>query len=757
MKLTFYLFIPQIDLAPTISTILGVPIPFSNLGATNFDIVPDVPLPNLNKWQTQILHTWQNTKQMHLYFHSYVGSESDEIPAKLLDSYLSQFHIFSLRIAALYKEDAMDSFCQDVRNYLKDIANDCREIWAQFDANLISQGLILTAVCTFFLFLLTTNLKFNQFELIFTQFNLVIIYLTNILLIIGTPIVHYVFEWEWSIIDVLRYTSIYGVALLSYLLVQNWDYIAANWSTQQHFCNLFTRSIFIVAVSTFFSNSFIIYEQKVLCYLLCGALAVFLYKVRKEYAWLARLRKLRPELIFHSSFFKLATFTVLAILLLRISHNLHRCREEQGNCNDFKMETGNLQISRHKPLKTNTVHWVDLLPILILALFAAFSRLFLKKCGNLSGFSPHVLLARYGPIVAAVACSLHFFTALTMKSVRGINQVRIDAMAWIVYTVFILQVIIVATRPLMLFILQKPNRTFNVSPFGCVVPQIVMKMKQMYDSIGTSDEEESPNDDIPIVYGLATVYSSILCSICVGFTFVLALLLGPVASNGIFIVIVAAALILVLNAIHRYQRCTRLGKGFKLNFLFKVFWIFKLLISSTAFCLQPEVIALVSWHLLAHYSFYATAHQPTLSQINWHAAFVGRTALYDHNNIISAILIILNTFGGHFLIGVLYPLLVIAPNALYTIYPSLAPRRTAKMVIKNQNGTKQREIFKKINDDLDNGTVNVTTFAGLDSENEHLDIPHGELALYENEDLFFGQLYKTGTQLIILQAIRVRF
>lgn len=169
------------------------------------------------------------------------------------------------------------------------------------------------------------------------------------------------------------------------------------------------------------------------------------------------------------------------------------------------------------------------------------------------------------------------------------------------------------------------------------------------------------------------------------------------------------------------------------------------------------MIALVSWHLLAHYSFYATAHQPTLSQINWHAAFVGRTALYDHNNVISAILIILNTFGGHFLICALYPLLVIAPNALYTIYPSLAPRRTAKLVIKNQNGTKQREIVKKITDDLDNGAVNVTTFAGLDSENEHLDIPHGELALYENEDLFFGQLYKTGTQLVILQSIRVSF
>lgn len=191
--------------------------------------------------------------------------------------------------------------------------------------------------------------------------------------------------------------------------------------------------------------------------------------------------------------------------------------------------------------------------------------------------------------------------------------------------------------------------------------------------------------------------------------------------------------------------------------------------------MQPEAIALVSWHLLAHYSFYATAHQPTLSQINWHAAFVGRTALYDHNNIISAILILLNTFGGHLLIFSMYPLLVIAPNAIYSIYPGLAPRRTSKIVIKNQNGTKQREIVKKIdehnggvafaandNDGAGKGgnggtgaAVNVQTFTGLDSENEHLDISHGELTLYENEDLFFSQVYKTGVQLMIMQSIRV--
>lgn len=163
------------------------------------------------------------------------------------------------------------------------------------------------------------------------------------------------------------------------------------------------------------------------------------------------------------------------------------------------------------------------------------------------------------------------------------------------------------------------------------------------------------------------------------------------------------------------------------------------------------MIALVAWHLLGHYSFYATSHQPTLSQIDWHAAFVGRTAFYDHNNVLSAFLIIINTFGGHLLIFALYPLLVITPNALYTLYPSLAPRRTEKIFIKNQNGTKQREIVKKITANIDSTGIKAHSPSGADN----LDIPHGELTLYENEDLFFSQLYRSGTQLIILQSLRV--
>lgn len=148
-----------------------------------------------------------------------------------------------------------------------------------------------------------------------------------------------------------------------------------------------------------------------------------------------------------------------------------------------------------------------------------------------------------------------------------------------------------------------------------------------------------------------------------------------------------------------------------------------------------------------------------MSQIDWHAAFVGRTAVHDNNNIISATLVVLSTFGGQFLIFFLYPLLIIVPTAIFTIYPSLAPRRTTKIVIQNQNGTKQRHIVKKLLDKTDTESVNVNVhkYNEFSSDIDDVDIPRGELTLFENEELFIGSLFQVGSKLIILQGIRVSF
>lgn len=127
-----------------------------------------------------------------------------------------------------------------------------------------------------------------------------------------------------------------------------------------------------------------------------------------------------------------------------------------------------------------------------------------------------------------------------------------------------------------------------------------------------------------------------------------------------------------------------------------------------------------------------------MSQIDWHAAFVGRTAKFDNSNIISATLVILATFSGSILFSVLYPLLIIVPFIIFGIMPSSSVNREEKKLF---NDVEYRPI----------------TVAKVDeSEEFDLDVTRGELNLFENETLFIGSAFKTGCQLFMLQGLRVR-
>lgn len=159
-------------------------------------------------------------------------------------------------------------------------------------------------------------------------------------------------------------------------------------------------------------------------------------------------------------------------------------------------------------------------------------------------------------------------------------------------------------------------------------------------------------------------------------------------------------------------------------------------------CLKPIALTTVAWSLLAQYSFYATSHQPTLSQIDWHAAFVGRQASiqHDHTNSISAVMVLLNTFGGPILIFMLYPLIIVSGPTLYAKYRSLAPKppksdtksKTPQEILNN----KAPHIIEPMHD---------------------FEINRGCLSLIENEYIFIGTLFQTGATLVAMQGMRVSF
>lgn len=143
---------------------------------------------------------------------------------------------------------------------------------------------------------------------------------------------------------------------------------------------------------------------------------------------------------------------------------------------------------------------------------------------------------------------------------------------------------------------------------------------------------------------------------------------------------------------------------------------------------------LLLWFLLGQYGFYASSHQPTLSQIDWSAAFVGRSANYDHTNSLSAFLVILNTFSSIIWFNVLYPLIIIAPFLWYGIMQSK---------IGKESTTEYRTVTVNKSEDF------------LPIKEIDFDITRGEVNLYENEKRFMAAAFKTAALLFVLQGIRV--
>lgn len=154
-------------------------------------------------------------------------------------------------------------------------------------------------------------------------------------------------------------------------------------------------------------------------------------------------------------------------------------------------------------------------------------------------------------------------------------------------------------------------------------------------------------------------------------------------------------------------------------------------------CLQPHFVTLVAWTLLAQFSFYATSHQPTLSQIEWHAAFVGRSSTYDNSNFLSAILVLLNTFSGPILIHFMYPLLILAGPNLHSKLPSLVLRSAV-----SQDAPCDQDPI-------------VDQQVPIAKQSYNFSVVRGELVLYENDEVFIGTMFKVGCQLVIFQSMRV--
>ncbi|KZP23970.1 hypothetical protein FIBSPDRAFT_822718 [Athelia psychrophila] len=124
--------IQQIDLVPTLSLLMGLPIPFNNLGS----IVPE--LFARDKKDAFLMHALElNAQQVHTYLDTYRASAS----GSELDGAWDDLQVAWAESAQAQGSARLLSLNAYVRLALKS----CRLLWAQFNVVLMNMGLVLLA------------------------------------------------------------------------------------------------------------------------------------------------------------------------------------------------------------------------------------------------------------------------------------------------------------------------------------------------------------------------------------------------------------------------------------------------------------------------------------------------------------------------------------------------------------------------------------------------------------------------------------
>lgn len=400
-----------------------------------------------------------------------------------------------------------------------DVRSMCQEVWIQFDSFSMSRGLLLIFLTIFFCYMIIDGIPADKLPEIFQSSFLPCSY-GAMFFATSVSVICYWF----SIIDNLELTILFStgmvsVFMLAMLVIQNWELIAQHWydnARKRNWVDGTARATLALSACALFSNSYIVEEGAVLSYLLLSLLLVICFNSGL------------PKVLF--------PLFICSAISLACSRYYRVCREEQGECY-FKNQENS------QPAPINLV-----MGLVVLALFVTLTRLWLRSCGNL--VSQDAILWRYAPTVAAVCTGGYWVASWGPHKISW----RADSLARVIFGILAVSVIVLIIKPLSLYVL---SESISVYDNNDIVPQLFNRMKWLYNKKKT----ESRQGNIPVVYGLATVYSAAFVMMLICFTLLISLLLGAKSAPSIVLLFTTGAFMLTLLAINRYHNSTTLGES----------------------------------------------------------------------------------------------------------------------------------------------------------------------------------------------------
>ncbi len=548
--------VSQVDLVPTISLLLGSPIPFSNLGLVISDLF-NVSHTTTSDQKSdrfdaahQLLKVFQlNAHQVHRYIMSYIEL-SDELPhheLAHLNALLQSTDEELARVFALFSGnggqqplEVLETFKKlqsQYGKYVVGIRSLCQSVWSKFDLVTMLMGGMLVA-----LGILVNILCVCVAHQMSVQFigGLVIYVIALVLLI----------PMSFSLIE-LSVTEWCSVAccILAVHVVAIILYCKQHVSLKSvNVLDLFSLLLCLLRSAAVLSNSFVIYENHLLLYFIESLLlaqVVYIAIKAGTIAVMARqssqvFRTLR-QLFSHINIKIVLLVVIVAMVSLRISTIFYACREEQADC-EMSLFAQPLSVYTSDIQQLKGLRYLLSIASLIVTYILVIK--WLRYWGNLNGESLVVVMMSYiVPLAVGIVCLYWLLDGMVVAELKLLIAVVINILPRLVYMLTLSILLVLFISPLCIYVIPSTPENSAVPQIqytaaDTIVPQIYSHLHNNWKTLLTTQKLQSPvsqrtkpnvaavKNTTPVVYGLATVYSSAQIVLVFTVTLVMELLLG---------------------------------------------------------------------------------------------------------------------------------------------------------------------------------------------------------------------------------------
>ncbi|RIA81289.1 hypothetical protein C1645_700940 [Glomus cerebriforme] len=630
--------IPQIDFVPTLSLLLGVPIPFNNLGG----VIPELFLlnskyeENNSSIEQKLLNLLNvvrlNTRQVYQYTIEYsrqqpsaeLSKEAHHFLRDLFEQTENQYSLLNKSSNASL--DDLENLIVQYISFLRITLSICRRIWAQFDLALMISGIcILIASCVSMLLHIfagtsdTININ-NQMSVMYALIGGIISTIFAGLGFVGFLLEPFFSDSNFSTLDFIILSASLGsiVGHFIWFIKNSFSFTSFGLNKRYFTFDSFLAILFLIIHALLFaSNSYTIFEDRISV----GLLQTFgVYIFIKAFS--IRHKRLR---------IKLLMFTFSSLIAIRIAAYSTICREEQMPYCVMTFYSSSTNSLSSPAVLLNLVAFAVLIPYII--------RRVLLITKSFNGIAPFWidLALRAGLMLSAAYWVMDnsdsdFQNSTATSSLEDNSNLLINqGFRW--FKNFLVRMAFgIATIV--------GNIAWWKNPL-CLDVQIINLEKNSNHSRKLSTNDEQSPQKIFAILGVGNAYGA---SYFIFLTIIYLLLIitqKPMGGLMLSIALCQIMFLLEIIDIKREADLIPILKNINNDKDFRK--------SDTTF------LEVIIFSLCGTLFFFSTGHQATISSIQWSVGFIG---IDEANFTTTPILITLNTLSSQILFTCAIPLLV---------------------------------------------------------------------------------------------------